>query len=530
MAISIPQAPPFSKKSLWTFWGLVILVRISITFLPSCEVDMGGYQNWSLYLANHINQGFASFYPDNHVVYAPFYMYFLLVTGIIAKFILGVQAWPEVPDFLVKMWAVGSDLIGALLIRQIGNHIGKARLADILAIGYLLNPAIFFNSSIWGQFDSMPATFLLATLYAFMRNRPVLAMLLFTIACLTKPQSGLLLPVVSVCYFRLLLTGENIYSVSKWKTLTLTALVCAAAYTVIVLPFYHHYTFYYNQKISDPSIRENLLSVLAKPENLKGLSSEERETMQTSRQVLSESGTQIQDIVQRMDGFKAPAAGLIIKGLNNTQGVKEAFSTDIFTETRVVTIDFALWVINHYRLSVDDYPYASANSFNFWTLVGRQTVLDSEPFLGIASAKFGLIVTLIGVLGIVPFGILTNSRSAFTLHFGSYLCLAWTFMFATRMHERYLLPAIIFLTVSIFWDRKQWITLVLISSGSLANVWYVYERLKPDGGGAWYPNWQWFPAISFSLLTLLAILYSAGHLAIIGIKRLKQALPESYSS
>jgi len=57
-----------------------------------------------------------------------------------------------------------------------------------------LNPGVFFNSSIWGQFDSIPATLLVGMIYAFSVNRKMTAVVLYAIAVLTKPQSALLTP------------------------------------------------------------------------------------------------------------------------------------------------------------------------------------------------------------------------------------------------------------------------------------------------------------------------------------------------
>jgi len=70
----------------------------------------------------------------------------------------------------------------------------KRKAWIILGVVYALNPGVFFNSSIWGQFDSIPATLLVGMIYAFSVNRKMTAVVLYAIAVLTKPQSALLTP------------------------------------------------------------------------------------------------------------------------------------------------------------------------------------------------------------------------------------------------------------------------------------------------------------------------------------------------
>ena len=176
--------------------GITIIVRYLLTLLPSYQVDMGGYSAWSLYLAK---VGFDGFYETFHVVYAPAYMYLLWVTGkITTLFSLNL----ETHVVLIKLWAVLSDLVGGYPHLSDGKRLGKAKLGFILGTVYALNPAVFFNSSVWGQFDSIPATILLGVLYCFTLQRSVTAVILFTLSVLTKPQSAMVLPIVLYLFFR----------------------------------------------------------------------------------------------------------------------------------------------------------------------------------------------------------------------------------------------------------------------------------------------------------------------------------------
>jgi len=98
--------------------------------------DMGGYRAWSLYLAEN---GPVGFYERYHVVYAPAYMYLLWITGIIAK-AFSVNA--STHAFLIKLWAVASELVGAYLIYKLAKSTKKKGLDLFWEWFYALNPGV----------------------------------------------------------------------------------------------------------------------------------------------------------------------------------------------------------------------------------------------------------------------------------------------------------------------------------------------------------------------------------------------------
>lgn len=343
----------------------VIITRFLLTLLPSYKVDMGGYRAWSLYMANN---GFKDLYDQFHIVYAPAYMFLLWVSGEIST-LFSLNAGTH--EILIKMWAVISDILGGYLIFLIGKKYGKQRTGLLAGVIYSLNPAVFFNSSIWGQFDSIPATMLLAVIYCFNLRKSITAAILFGAAMLTKPQSVVLAPIVLILYFKSLSVRKII--------LTLTGGICT--YIFITVPF--------------------------------------------------------------------------------------ASGRSLF------------WIVKLYLTSGGDYPYATANGFNLWTLFGAQTVFDSEPFMGLTYAIWSLIL-LGGAAAVSVWIIMKNRNSALTVYYVSYFICFAAFMFGSRMHERYLFPALIFVMVCIIWDRKLWITAAVLSICHFVNQWYVYKMSFKD--------------------------------------------------
>lgn len=59
-------------------------------------------------------------------------------------------------------------------------------------------------------------------------------------------------------------------------------------------------------------------------------------------------------------------------------------------------------VWQQYFSTVDSYPYASVNAYNFWALFGKSWVSQSEPFLGLPmralSSIFILLICLVSQL------------------------------------------------------------------------------------------------------------------------------------
>ena len=56
-------------------------------------------------------------------------------------------------------------------------------------------------------------------------------------------------------------------------------------------------------------------------------------------------------------------------------------STSVVKDFIAESIDYFCWMPNLYLASVEDYPYATANAFNLWTLLGGQSIEDSNTFL-----------------------------------------------------------------------------------------------------------------------------------------------------
>lgn len=350
------------KKKCFFILTSLFLFKLILCLLPSDSIDMGGYKAWSEHLAV---KGFEDFYQTWHVVYGPPYMYLLWLSGKIAVMfsLLGTKTH----EILIKLWSVLFDIGGGCLIYQIGRKRQAERIGFWMGIGYALNPAIIFNSSVWGQFESIAATMLLAIVYCLLEQRKITATLLFVTAVLTKPQTAELLPVVILLFF-------NRFA---WRDFWLATIGSLAVYTAITIPFTADRSF--------------------------------------------------------------------------------------------------LWIIEHYLQSGGDYPYATANGFNLWTILGGQTMNDSQSFAGWNYAAWSLL--MVGLLVVAVLILIWRKRfRPFWIYYGAFLLCFGVFLFGSRMHERYLFPALIFMTAAAVWERKLVGPLIGLSLCHFGNTFYIYLR------------------------------------------------------
>jgi len=399
------------------YFFVALLSRLIITAIKPYTIDMAGYVAWSKYLAEH---GPSMFYVSSgfHVVYAPFFLYFLWFTGEIS----GLLSIPYAGHaYFIKLWSVIFEFMGAWLIIKLSEKANRTRAGFFIALIYVLNPGVFVNSSIWGQFDSIPATMLMGVLVLFEYKKPNLGALLFLTAVLTKPQSGLLLPVVLYLYFR-----DFKFDINSIKKLVVGLFSGVILYLAIVLPFY------------SPTSKAGFIP-----------------------------------------GF----------------------------------LDPFYWLLDLYSTSIKDYPYATANAFNFWTLLGGQIQDDALPFMGLTYFWWGNILFALSLVYSF-FCLIRGKAILYAVTYFSFMVLFSAFFFMTKMHERYLLPAIIFIMFAALFEKRHWLTAALLSLCVFVNHICLYiisfeERY-------WLDRWD-STALIFAALTLITYILAIynGHRAFI---------------
>lgn len=211
------------KKGGYGLYLLAILVlgfflRVFLYKTGTFFIDVNSFIAWSNSLAQ---EGFKNFYSSVWSDYLPGYLYVLWFLGKLGSFIRLDQL------FLFKLPAIVSDLATGYLIYLIVKKIRDPKMGLIASAFYIFNPALIFNSTLWGQVDSLTALFYLSAIYLFGVN-PWFSSLILSLGTALKPQVALAAPIV------LMLMLKN-----RWnpKKIIGYVLLSAAVFLLIFLPF-----------------------------------------------------------------------------------------------------------------------------------------------------------------------------------------------------------------------------------------------------------------------------------------------------
>lgn len=181
--------------------GAGLLVRILLAYVIFPDSGYASDTNWYVKWALSVSDvGPGRFYEDTVVNYPPGYIYILWVVGSFGLAIsplVNVDAL-RITALLVKVPPMLLDLlVGLLLYRTTKSGISdkspSERLASFVAASYLFNPAVLYDSAIWGQADAAGAFLLLLGVISLMKYPPEVSASVAIIAGLTKPQFGVVL-------------------------------------------------------------------------------------------------------------------------------------------------------------------------------------------------------------------------------------------------------------------------------------------------------------------------------------------------
>lgn len=172
-------------------FGFAIILKLLVGAFYYNTFDTFWYLDW----AKGLQSGFFNAYSHiENLDYPPIYLYPLFLIGAVFKlnFIANNSA---LTMLLLKFFPILFDILcSAVIFKTVQKT--SLNLALLFSTLWLFNPSLFFNSSFWGQTDSIMMFLLLLTFYFFEEKKPVLATFIFTIAFLTKLQVLFFTPIV----------------------------------------------------------------------------------------------------------------------------------------------------------------------------------------------------------------------------------------------------------------------------------------------------------------------------------------------
>ncbi|MBE6887604.1 MAG: phospholipid carrier-dependent glycosyltransferase [Ruminococcaceae bacterium] len=174
----------------WLFAALIVLaagVRVWYGFRDYFfTYDMGTFKAWGSYAANY---GFREMYNmDIFLDYPPGYIYVLyLLEKLRGLLSLGFDSIGC--TFLFKLPAMIADFGCAALVYTAAKQHGTKDFARFGCLVFLFMPAVIYNSSVWGQVESIYLLFVALSFYFAIKNKTVFAALCYAVALVTKPQA-----------------------------------------------------------------------------------------------------------------------------------------------------------------------------------------------------------------------------------------------------------------------------------------------------------------------------------------------------
>ncbi len=191
--------------------GFALRVLLAVVLLPQSgfHSDMVLWNDWAHRLAD---AGPGEFYRPNAPYfndYPPVYLYALWSLAEIARVLNSLTGGVDVTASFLKAPFILADIGTAAAVYGVGRELGRHRLGLIAAALFLLNPAVIFDSTIWGQNDSVGLMFVMLSVYMLLRGRTEWASALAVAAALVKFQFAFMIPILAVVAIRRHVIGRS---------------------------------------------------------------------------------------------------------------------------------------------------------------------------------------------------------------------------------------------------------------------------------------------------------------------------------
>ncbi|SFF32158.1 Mannosyltransferase related to Gpi18 [Paenibacillus catalpae] len=131
---------------------------------------------------------------------------------------------------------------------------------------------------------------------------------------------------------------------------------------------------------------------------------------------------------------------------------------------------------NLYRSTLSSYPYATLNAFNLYALTGGNWAKLDAHWLGVEYAAWGNIgIVFATVVSILFFAFRKQQKDLSGSFYMAIILIVTVFMFAAKMHERYMFPALLLMIFAYIEARDRRILHLLLgfSITHFINVGYV---------------------------------------------------------
>lgn len=204
---------------------LILSVKV-----PGHEVDINCFTGWGSMM---LDGGPAKFYVSgNFADYPPGYLYVLWLNSAIANQLGPLSQGMEMLN--LKFVPILCDMLAAMVLYGVGKKKLPVMAAAAMAVLYAFNPAVVINGAAWGQVDSVLALGLLLVAVFAMERRWDKALPVYMLCVLIKPQALMLGPLgLTALLLEMFRKDEKL----PWKQVGFGLLWSLVVAAVIVIPF-----------------------------------------------------------------------------------------------------------------------------------------------------------------------------------------------------------------------------------------------------------------------------------------------------
>jgi hypothetical protein len=182
------------------------------------------------------------------------------------------------------------------------------------------------------------------------------------------------------------------------------------------------------------------------------------------------------------------------------------------------------WLPRFYLTSLGYFRETSVNAFNFMALTGGLRQSETGRLMGFTFFQIGMVLTVCVLL--LSLYVLWRHRSPAALMLAIFIALFGNFIFAPRMHERYICPALIFLVPAALVEPFLMVLFVAVTLSAWFNLDYALHTLSTMERFADHDP----AAMAASALNLILFSAAATYAAAVQPQRLNKAAAEQWPS
>lgn len=155
-------------------------------------------------------------------------------------------------------------------------------------------------------------------------------------------------------------------------------------------------------------------------------------------------------------------------------------------------------------LAAQSLPFVTNGAFNFWVLVtGFEGIKDTAPFIfGISYKLWGYFITGF-IFSLVTYSFFNKKDRVTAFFYAVFLLALASFLFLTKMHERYSLLPLLFLLLAGLKSQKLFRWFVVLSLISFLNLYHSWPVPKVP----FFADLLYFPFVTASISLFQVVLF-----------------------